>query len=172
MTISVGDRKAAMKRVLVRLADLWGDERQVKFGPADLVEASPLGTTIDELEDAGLVKLVLFLSNPKPYVLTTEGWFKAHQVSGRFQSEEFHQRRGRLCAAMKRAVQERDDVALLDWRDLAQDADLPGGWVWNVFEAQVLHRLDSKRRYRMRFEDGIVWVPATFGQEPVDLDDL
>ena len=42
---------------------------------------------------------------------------------------------------------------------------LPGGWVWNVFEAQVLHRLDSKRRYQMRFEDGIViWVPATLGR--------
>jgi hypothetical protein len=33
----------------------------------------------------------------------------------------------------------------------------------------VLHRLDSKHRYRMRFEDGAVWVPATFGQEPLDL---
>jgi hypothetical protein len=71
---------------------------------------------------------------------------------------------------MKRAVDGRQDMALLDCRKLARDADLPEGWVWNVFEAQVLHRLDPKRRYLMRFEDGLVWVPATFGQEPVDLD--
>jgi hypothetical protein len=169
MTISVEDRKAAIKRALVRLADLCGDAGGVRFGAADLVEASPLGTTIGELEEARLVEQVVFSSNPEPYALTMEGWFQAQRISGRFDSEEFHRRRGRLCAAMKRAVDGRQDMALLDCRQLAKDAELPEGWVWNVFEAQVLHRLDSKHRYRMRFEDGAVWVPATFGQEPVDL---
>ena len=170
MTISVEERKAAMKRALVRLADLCGDASGIRFGAADLVEASPLGTTIAELQEAGLVELVVFLSNPEPYALTTEGWFQAQRVSGRFDSEEFHERRGQLCAAMKRAVDGREDLALIDCRGLAREAGLPEGWVWNVFEAQVLYRLDSKQRYRMRFEDGVVWVPATFGQEPVELD--
>jgi hypothetical protein len=151
----------------VRLADLCGDGSGIRFGVADLVE---LGTTMDELEEANFVEQVVFSSNPEPYAMTMEGWFQAQRVSGRFDSEEFHRRRGRLCAAMKRAVVGRHDATLVDYRKLAQDADLPEDWVWNVFEAQVLPRLDSKRRYRMRFEDGLVWVPATFGQEPVELD--
>lgn len=75
MTISVADRKAAMQRVLVRLAELCGDYRRLRFGPADLVPANPLPTTLAELEEAHLVKLVVFESGPEPYALTDEGWF-------------------------------------------------------------------------------------------------
>jgi hypothetical protein len=65
MTISAEERRAAMKRVLVRLADLCGDEREIKFGEADLVEASPLRTTIGGLEEAKLVEQVVMSSNPE-----------------------------------------------------------------------------------------------------------
>jgi len=56
MTIGVEDRQAAIKRALVRLADLCGDASGIRFGAADLVEASPLGTTVSELEEARVVK--------------------------------------------------------------------------------------------------------------------
>jgi hypothetical protein len=87
MTICVEERKAAIKRALVRLADLCGDANGIRFGAADLVDASPLGTTISELQEARLVKQVVFSSNPEPYALTVEGWFQAQRISGRFDSE-------------------------------------------------------------------------------------
>jgi hypothetical protein len=77
-------------------------------------------------------------SNPEPWCLTTEGWFQAQRVSGRFDSENFQKRRGRLCAAMKRAVDGRRDHSAVGLPELAQAAELPEGWVWNVSEAQAL----------------------------------
>ena len=170
MTIPIEERKAAIERVLMRLAELCGDERGIRFGEADILEASPERTTINELQERDLVKQVVMSSSAEPYVITTRGWFEAQRVSGNFDSDEFHRRQGRLCAAMKQAVNDRRDVALVNWRELAQAADVPPGWLWNVFEAQVLYLLDAKERYRLRFEDGIVWIPPTFGQESFELD--
>jgi hypothetical protein len=152
--------------VLQHLAALCGDARGISFGEADLIDAAPLRTTMQELQDAGSVELRTFLSDPYPYALTIEGWFKAQHVSGRFDSPEFDDRRGRLCAAMKRAVPDRTEMALLTPDELAQAAGLPEGWVWNIFEANVLYRLDSHGRYRVRFENGLIYIPTTFGHTP------
>jgi diguanylate cyclase (GGDEF)-like protein len=38
------------------------------------------------------VELVMFVSNPKPYVLTPDGWFHAQRVAGRFGTDDFAQR--------------------------------------------------------------------------------
>jgi hypothetical protein len=57
--------------------------------------------------------------SPNPYVLTIDGWFEAQRVSGRFDSDEFNQRRGRLCAALKRSVRDRRDEALVGLDHLA-----------------------------------------------------
>jgi hypothetical protein len=170
MTIGVADRRAALKRALVRLAELCGDARSIRFGETDLLEASPLRTTIDELQDAGFIEQIAFSSNREPYALKMKGWFQAQRLSGRFDCDEFQKRRGRLCAAMKHAVNSRRDEAIIDCSDLANAVVLPDGWVWNMLERQVLHRLDPKGRYLVRFEDGNIYVPATFGQEPATLD--
>lgn len=58
-------------------------------------------------------------------------------------------------------------AALLDRRVVAKTADVLEGWLWNVFEAQVLHQLDPQDRYWLRFEEGTVWVQPTFGLEPL-----
>jgi len=170
MTISVADRKAAIQRVLVRLAEVCGDARNIRFGPADVAPAAPFPTTLDELEQARLIEQIVFSSNPEPYVLTLDGWYEAQRAAGLLDSNAFHERRGRVCAALKGAVAGRRDDALLRWDELAAIAGVPEGWLWNILEGQVLHRLDSRDRYWVRFEDGIVYVPTTFGQEPVDLD--
>lgn len=168
MTISVDDRREAMARALSHLADLCGDERGIRFGEEDLEPAAPLRTTLGELKEAGLAKQVVMLGSSKnPYLLTQEGWFIAQQVSGRFDSAEFDARRGRLCAAMKKITAGRNQRVLVDWRKLAEIADVPVGWLWNILDLQVLYRLDSRGRYEVRFEQGHVWVEPTFGQEPV-----
>jgi DNA-binding Lrp family transcriptional regulator len=167
VTIDRDTRDAAATRALIRLADLCGDARGLRFGEADLIAASPLRTTLAELEEAGYIRQIVFSSNPNPYTLTRDGWLESQRVSGRLESDEFHQRRGRLCAAMKRAVDGRHREAILDCAELAQEAGLPEGWVWNILEGQVLHSLDSLNRYAVRFEDGLIYVPSTFGQEPI-----
>lgn len=170
MTINRDLRAAAVTRALIRLADLCGDAHGVNFSEADLIVASPLRTTVAELEDAGYIRQIAFAADPNPYALTDDGWLESQRVSGRLESNEFHQRRGRLCAALKRAVDGRDREAVLSYAELAQGAELPEGWVWNILEGQVLHRLDSLGRYAVRCENGHVYVPPTFGQEPVRLD--
>ena len=50
MTIDIADRKEAVRRALVCLADLCGDARRISFGAADLVAANPFPTTLAELE--------------------------------------------------------------------------------------------------------------------------
>jgi hypothetical protein len=71
MTISESIRKAAVKRVLVRLAEkFWDAPMGSSFGDADLDGTSPLGTTLDELEDRGWIELVSFRGDPQPYALT------------------------------------------------------------------------------------------------------
>src|SRR4051812_14729863 len=101
MTIDVAEREAAMRRALVRLSEMFWDERRGTFGEVDLVDTSPLATTIAEMEDKRLCKLIMFLSNPRPYELTTHGWSTAQRVAGRFDTPEFDARRSRLCAALK-----------------------------------------------------------------------
>ena len=135
MTIDIGDRKAAVRRALVRLADLCGDARGIAFGEADLVPASPLPNTVAELEAAGYVKVIAFLSDPHPYALTLAGWLAAQRASGRLESEQFNDRRGRLCAALKATVKGRDHEVILEWRELAELAGLSEGWVWNILKA-------------------------------------
>ena len=170
MTIDVEDRRAALKRALVHLAELCGDEKGIRFGEENLVPAKPLRTTLSELREAGLAEQIVQLGSSKePYLLTLDGWFTAQKVSGRFGSAEFDARRGRVCAAMKAVTAGRHERVLLDWRKLAAAAEVPAGWLWNVFDAQVIYRLDAKSRYWLRFERGTVWVETTFGQEPVDL---
>ena len=159
-----------MRRVLVRLSEMFWDERRGTFGEVDLVGTSPLATTLAEMQDKALCKLIMFLSNPQPYELTTHGWFTAQRVAERFDTDEFDGRRARLCAALKDAVKDRRDEALLDFREVAQRASLPVGWVWNVLEAQTLYQLDPHGRYWLRFEEGIVFVPTTLGQVEVSLD--
>jgi hypothetical protein len=163
VTISASEREAAVIRVLQRLAELCGDERSVSFGTQDIEAARPLRTTIIEMKEQGLIKQVVMLSSPQPYMLTLDGWFEAQQVSARFDSDEFRKRKGRLCATMKAAVDGRDVTALMDWRELAEAANVPRGWLWNLLETQVLYQLDPKGRYRLRFEQGIVWITPTFG---------
>jgi len=136
MTIDVEDRRAALKRALVHLAELCGDEKGIRFGEENLVPAKPLRTTLSELREAGLAEQIVQLGSSKePYLLTLDGWFTAQKVSGRFGSAEFDARRGRVCAAMKAVTAGRHERVLLDWRKLAAAAEVPAGWLWNVFDA-------------------------------------
>ncbi len=171
MTLDVEERKAALVRVLKRLAEACADHKSIRFGEQDIAPASPVGTTLDELKDAGLIKQVAqFGSSEVPYMLTLSGWYKAQQVSGRFDSAEFNERRGQLCAAMKKFVAGRHERAIVHIDRLVAEAGLPFDWVWNMLEARVLHRLDPKGRYNVRFENRNVWIEPTFGQEPIDFD--
>src|SRR3954465_12542264 len=77
MTMSVEKRAAAMKRVLVRLSEMFWDKPRDTFGAADLAGTSPLLTTLAEMEDKRLIEHVMFVSNPKPYLLTMSGWYNA-----------------------------------------------------------------------------------------------
>jgi hypothetical protein len=135
-----------------------------------LAQAKPLQTTIADLKDSGYIKQVAqFGSSDVPFLLTLEGWFKAQEVSGRFASAEFDERRGRLCATLKGFIAGRHARAIVHIDRVVAESGLPFDWVWNMLEARVLRRLDPKGRFDVRFESRNVWIEPTFGQEPIDL---
>ena len=170
MTLSVQDRRAALQRALVWLAAECGDHKSIRFGEQELDVAEPVRTTINELKDAGFIKQVAqFGSSETPFMLTLSGWYKAQEVSGRFSSSEFDERRGRLCATLKRFVAGRHERAVVHIDRVVAEAGLPFDWVWNILEARVLHRLDPQGRFDVRFESSNVWIEPTFGLEPADL---
>jgi hypothetical protein len=174
VTISEPKRKAAITRVLVRLAEKFWDEQRGYFGDADLDGTSPLGTTLDEMKDMRWIELVHFLpGNSQPYALTVRGWSQAQDVAGHFKTDDFADRRGRLCAALKATIKlkGRGDESMVDYREVALAAAVPDGWVWNILESQTLVSLDFDRNYNVRFEGGNVTVPSTFGQLYVRFDD-
>jgi hypothetical protein len=171
VTISVEERAAAMRRVLVRLSEEFWDNPRGFFGNVDLANAAPLATTVAEMEGKGLCRLAMFLSNPRPYELTCSGWFEAQRIAGRFETADFNERRARLCAALKGAVKGRSNDAVLTISELAQLASVPEGWVLNVLEAQTLDNLSPQHGYGLQVLDrGAVIVPTTFGQIEVTLD--
>jgi hypothetical protein len=170
MTVSVDQRAAAMKRVLIRLSEMFWDERRGNFGDADLIGTSPLLTTLAEMEDKAFIEVVMFLSNPRPYLLTKSGWLTAQRIAGRFDTDEFDARRARLCAALKSTVKGRQSEAIVDCQEVAQLANMPEGWVSNILEGQTLFELDPHQRYWLRLDDGLIYVPPTFGQVEVSLD--
>lgn len=170
MTLSVDDRREALRRAGVWLANECGDHKSIRFGEDDFALAQPLRTTIGELKDAGYIKQIAQLgSSTTPFMLTLAGWVKAQELSGRFASDEFNERRGRLCATLKQFVAGRHARAIVHIDHVVAQSSLPFDWVWNMLEANVLHRLDPKGRFDVRFEGRNVWIDLTFGQEPVDL---
>ena len=116
MTLNADDRSAAIRRVLIVLAARsWDVAREsAHFGDADIASATPFRTTIDEMIEQQWVEQVCFSSDPQPYRLTLEGWFRAQLAAGQFDSDDFNARRGRVLAAIKSAVAGRHDGALRD----------------------------------------------------------
>jgi hypothetical protein len=170
MTVSANDRRDAVRRALIWLAEECGDQKSIRFGEQELAPAGPLRTTIVDLKDAGYIKQVAqFGSSATPFLLTIEGWFKAQEVSGRFASAEFDERRGRLCAALKSFIDGRHAFAIVHIDHVVAKCGLPFDFVWNMLEARVLPRLDPKGRFDVGFENRNVRIEPTFGQEPIDL---
>ena len=162
--IALKDRWEPVARVLVRLAALCGDCHRLLFSPADVAPANPFATTLGKLEEAGLIETVMFLSNPEPYLLTLEGWLQAQRAAGHFDSAEFSDRRARVCAAMKRAVAGDVTRQYSVVMNSPNRQTCPRVGCGTILEGAVLHRLDPKGRYSMRFEDGTVDVRAGAGR--------
>lgn len=99
-------RTAAARRVMILLAELSRDSQGFRFGELDLIPAEPLATTLAELKSQQLVELAV-QNSPQPWRLTLNGWLCAQRVAGYFDSDAFNERRGRLCAAMKKMVKGR-----------------------------------------------------------------
>ena len=58
----------------------------------------------------------------------------------------------------------------MDCAEVAELAGLPEGWVRNVIETRTLFALQPRRGYYLRYQNGLVYVPSTFGQVEVTLD--
>jgi hypothetical protein len=154
---------------MILLAELSRDSRGFRFGELDLIPAEPLATTLAELKSQQLVELAV-QNSPQPWRLTLNGWLCAQRVAGYFDSDAFNERRGRLCAAMKKMVKGRQGDVFASEQQIADEAGLPPDWVWNVLRGEVLRIVDPMKRNEFRFQQGSVRIPLTFGQEPVNLD--
>jgi hypothetical protein len=88
----------------------------------------------------------------------------------RIDSQEERERRETFLKHLKSKVSARAGNEVVDGREVAAKTGLPGGWVFNAAESQLLDHCYPNRHFRLETDGGHdIIVPPTFGLEPVDL---
>ena len=105
----------------------------------------------------------------REYELMKTGWFDGQRIAGYFETREGHEQVSRLLAALKDAVKGRKEDSHRECQEIVVAAGLPEDWVGNMLATHTLMFLDLERNYSVRFDenDGLIWIPSTFGQQIV-----
>ena len=173
MTLSVDERRRHMVSTLERMSAEIGDEPVFArvFSRKEHVWLDEVPrTTFDELEQRGYVHIEEFFGGNRNYQLTPAGWLKALMTSDRIDSQAERERRETFLKHLKSKVSARAGNEVVDGREVAAETGLPGGWVFNAVESQLLDHCYPNRHFRLVTNDGYdIVIPPTFGLEPVDL---
>jgi hypothetical protein len=170
MTISVTRRKDHVRAALISLVEIVGDDHRIEhhFNPDDSRFAGLIETTWRELLDADFLEL-----RGRSPVLTPSGWITGLRLSGRLISPDIRDRAQRIVRSLKARVKGRRGIhdVFVNVRELAEELNLPVGWLANAFEAQLIEKVFPKDRVKVRYERLLVRIPPTFGSDPVDIED-
>lgn len=172
MTISIARRKDDLRAAIIKLADIVGDDHRIQhhFSPEDPRLSDFIETTWREMIDAGLLEL-----RGRELAVTGFGWITGLRLSGRLQSAEVRQRAQIVVRALKARVKGRHGLhdEFVDVRDLAQELNLPVGWLWNAMDAELLQKVFPKDRINARLDQRhktLIKIPPTFGSEAIDIE--
>jgi hypothetical protein len=167
MTLSERDRLANLEAALSLMMEEVGDKAidVTLFDPKAATFGGIYQTTWKDLERRRWVE-----GHREKYRLTGRGWIRALQRLG----TQFVERLRRLAGTLKYYVKGRNNDEVVALSEVARDANLPEGWVFNVIEVNLLDKLSRKFR-----ASGATWsekgrlvlIPCDFGIDPVDIPD-
>jgi len=96
------------------------------------------------------------------YQLTGSGWLEAFKCTGQLDTPEFKERFGRLNAVLKRLVDGRKQEAFAQTQEVAAQARIPEGWLYNVLESRIWEQEQHRRGAALDDSKTMVVVPIAF----------
>lgn len=129
----------------------------------DLPHFQPiLATTWKSLADDDCVRL----SSRWHFRLTSTGWIKALESTGKFCDEQTKKDLGKLSAALKDRLEGRRDPALVGTHEIVTETGLPHYWVVNAICSHLIEHCLKKKGADWAPDDGMesmIEVPIDFG---------
>ncbi len=169
MTISKEDRPVNMEQALTLLIrDLQDKAVNEMVFYVDRPEYTDIfSTTWQELRDRFMLTQI-----PQTHMhwLTGRGWYTGMKVSGKTSDPSFAQQMSKLSATLKNYVRGRQDEKLVTVFNVAQDASLPFGFVYNAIESRLLDQEFNMKGAEWTIQRDpklVIRVPPNFGHEPL-----
>jgi hypothetical protein len=142
MSISNNERREDKRRTLCLMLERLGDLPIYAYGvePSDSGFTDVFQTTWRELLDDGLIDDKRSTMQHPVFRLTNHGWVRALTLSGAVDSVELRERCTKLARALKAVVKGRKSHydEFVGVEDVATDAGLPDGWVYNAIKSRLL----------------------------------
>jgi len=124
-------------------------------------------TTWDELVGHGWVEEVELIGK---YRFTGTGWLGALRLTGELYDSDFEDKLGKALCAMKAHVKGRARSALASLRQIAEEARLPEGFVYNIIESRLVEQHHG--RTGAKWKGRMILIPRDFDIEPTNLNEL
>jgi hypothetical protein len=152
MTLSVKEQRDNQAALIVRLLDAVGDKsvQDIDFTTVapEYVDIFPTSWVL--LTHAGYLT-VEEVTGPPIYQLTPDGWLRALELTHRLTARGTVERAQKVLKAIKcRIDRYSHDDAIFEAAEIAQETELPEGWVHNVLSAGLLNALFPGRGYTVR----------------------
>ena len=97
------------------------------------------------------------------YELTGLGWRRALEVSGEIQKPEFKERLGKLCAAFKDTLKDRQNQAYPILRGFAEHTGIPEQFIFNVVESRIIEYCFKQHGVAWQTPGAVIRIPIDVG---------
>jgi hypothetical protein len=126
-------------------------------------------TTWDELAGQGWIEEL-----EGTYRLTGTGWLGALRLTKQLGDQRFLDSVGRALGAMKAHIKAsgRKNAALVPLKQIAGEAGLPEGFVYNLIESRLVEEHHGRTGAKWRDKGRMILIPRDFNIEPADLNNV
>lgn len=120
-------------------------------------------TTWRELEDQGLIEDRGERPGPS-FRLTAHGWLTGLEWSGALKEDGIRDRAIAIRQALKAQVKGREQHygSGIDVRALAEEVNVPVGWMWNAMQSNLLQKLFPNDLMNATMDRLMIRIPSTF----------
>jgi hypothetical protein len=166
MPLPTEERLENINKALIIMLDELKDEPvwAREFEPDKPIFKDIFKTTWPDMEDGSMLKPQHTLAC-KRYALTGYGWYRAMELMWPHQKSCLEPLLGKLMATFKSHVDGRDEDAWVDCDDIAREADIAYGFVYNVVESNFIeYHLEKKGVQWYEGRSGhTIEIPSRFG---------
>ena len=171
MSLSAQERSEECKKtlcsILASLHDGPIDETLIDPNYGEFATVHP--TTWDELLRNGWIER---LDAVGKYRFTGTGWLGALRLTGQLLVPDFETKIGKALSALKACVKGRGSAALVPLNQIAQDAGLSEGFVFNIIESKLVEEHHGRTGAKWQDRGRLIFVPRDFNIETTDLNAL